>query len=273
MPRNTRIASPCRASWEKMQGDDRVRHCAECNLNVYNFAAMTTAEVEELIANREGRLCARLYQRADGTLITQDCPVGFQVKVRHVSRVAGVALAAAAIAVPLSAAQTGSAPGSPSLAQIHRNLQTIVVQVTNRAGVKLHQAGVSLTDANGHELAAGETDNLGNWGKSEIAPGRYVMTVQYPGATPMRQTVTVLPDEALIVHVIVPVATPEATDAEEVTIPAAAMDSFITLGTVDRDDLNPDVLTLLSIGPAPHSSGRPGLFKRFLSGLGHKLGL
>ena len=51
-----RIASPCPASWERMEGDERVRHCAVCNLNVYNFAEMTRDEVNALIARSEGRL-------------------------------------------------------------------------------------------------------------------------------------------------------------------------------------------------------------------------
>ena len=71
-----RIASPCTASWDDMAGDDRARFCNECRLNVYNIAAMTQAEAEALIAETEGRLCARIYQRSDGTIITRDCPVG-----------------------------------------------------------------------------------------------------------------------------------------------------------------------------------------------------
>ena len=30
-------------------GDERIRHCAECNLNVYNLSAMTERQVQELI--------------------------------------------------------------------------------------------------------------------------------------------------------------------------------------------------------------------------------
>src|SRR5689334_9195454 len=82
MPRNIslvqqiQIASPCPASWEQMEGDDRKRFCYQCKLHVYNFSAMTTEEGEELIRQTEGRLCGRIYQRADGTIITADCPVG-----------------------------------------------------------------------------------------------------------------------------------------------------------------------------------------------------
>ena len=41
-----RVAAPCRASWEKMAGDERVRFCEECALNVYNLSAMTAQEAE-----------------------------------------------------------------------------------------------------------------------------------------------------------------------------------------------------------------------------------
>lgn len=71
-----RIASPCRAPWENMDGDDRVRFCRECNRNVYNLSVMTETEARGVIAEREGRLCVRFYQRRDGTVLTSDCPVG-----------------------------------------------------------------------------------------------------------------------------------------------------------------------------------------------------
>jgi hypothetical protein len=71
-----RIASPCRASWEGMEGDERSRHCEACNKNVYNLSGMTRAEAEALVTRAEGRLCVRFYRRADGTMLTQDCPVG-----------------------------------------------------------------------------------------------------------------------------------------------------------------------------------------------------
>ena len=38
------IATPCSASWDDMRGDDRVRHCGDCRMNVYNLSEMTRAE-------------------------------------------------------------------------------------------------------------------------------------------------------------------------------------------------------------------------------------
>lgn len=85
---NIRIASPCSANWDEMYGDDRKRFCGECKLNVYNLSGMSRPEAENLLANSEGRLCVRFYRRNDGTILTQDCPVGWQKIKRRVSGVA-----------------------------------------------------------------------------------------------------------------------------------------------------------------------------------------
>jgi hypothetical protein len=60
-----------------MYGDDRKRFCGDCKLNVYNLSGMTREEAESLIINAEGHLCVRFYKRRDGTVLTQDCPVGW----------------------------------------------------------------------------------------------------------------------------------------------------------------------------------------------------
>ena len=70
------FASPCPASWDEMEGDERVRSCGECDQNVYNFSEMTEDEALALLREREGRVCVRVYQRDDGTSLTKDCPVG-----------------------------------------------------------------------------------------------------------------------------------------------------------------------------------------------------
>ena len=86
-----RIASPCDAKWEDMRGGDRVRVCRECAKNVYDLSAMTREEIGELVRATEGRFCASLWRRADGTVLTSDCPVGFD----RVRRKTALALAAA----------------------------------------------------------------------------------------------------------------------------------------------------------------------------------
>lgn len=91
---NVRVASPCPANWNEMNGNDRMRYCGQCQLNVYNLSGMTKPEAEHLIANAEGRLCVRYYKRADGSIITQNCPVGLAALKRRVSRTATAFLSA-----------------------------------------------------------------------------------------------------------------------------------------------------------------------------------
>jgi hypothetical protein len=74
---NIKIASPCGADWNKMYGSDKKRFCGEFKLNVYNVSEMTQEEAENFILRSEGRLCLRLFRRSDGTVITQNCPVGW----------------------------------------------------------------------------------------------------------------------------------------------------------------------------------------------------
>jgi hypothetical protein len=78
------IASPCSADWHSMTGDDKRRFCAQCRLHVHDLSAMTGAEAERLLRRAgEGRVCVRLFRRADGTVLTKDCPVGFRARVRR----------------------------------------------------------------------------------------------------------------------------------------------------------------------------------------------
>ncbi|MDB5034507.1 MAG: hypothetical protein JWQ98_1748 [Chlorobi bacterium] len=95
---HVQIATPCTASWEEMKGNDTTRHCSHCSLNVYNISAMTSDEADALIANAEGRLCIRFYRRADGTVLTQDCPVGLRaVRQRVLRSVRNVAVTTVAL--------------------------------------------------------------------------------------------------------------------------------------------------------------------------------
>jgi hypothetical protein len=82
---HVRVASPCKADWDRMIGSERVRFCGQCSLNVYNLSAMTRDEAESLIARTEGRLCVRFYRRNDGSIITRDCPVGLRAVRERVS--------------------------------------------------------------------------------------------------------------------------------------------------------------------------------------------
>ncbi len=91
---HVRVAAPCTADWERMVGTERVRFCGQCSLNVYNLSGMTKREAERLVTSAEGRLCIRFYRRADGTILTKNCPIGLTAIKRRISRVTRATLSA-----------------------------------------------------------------------------------------------------------------------------------------------------------------------------------
>lgn len=109
---SVRVASPCNASWDEMLGDDRVRFCTSCEKNVFNLSAMPREDAERLLAERmNGELCVRFYQRADGTVMTQDCPVGVTKKRRKLAVLAAAGAGAMALAAMSAMTKTMGKPG------------------------------------------------------------------------------------------------------------------------------------------------------------------
>lgn len=94
-----KVASPCHMAWEAMRpvDGDRIRHCGACGLDVFNLSALPRAEAEALVRSRlgAGRLCVQMHRRADGTLMTRDCPVGLRRVRQRVVR--GATRAAATV--------------------------------------------------------------------------------------------------------------------------------------------------------------------------------
>src|SRR5690606_3432990 len=131
------VAAPCSADSDDLEGDERRRYCRQCKLHVYNFAAMTSEQVQELVQRHEGRLCGRLYRRADGTVLTQDCPVGIarirrQVR-RWVVRAAGVVLVLLGGAA-VARGKLSREPGEPLAA--HAPLATIDRWLNPNSGIQ-----------------------------------------------------------------------------------------------------------------------------------------
>jgi hypothetical protein len=70
------IASSCQAAWQEMGGDDLVRFCPHCGKNVYDLSGMSRWEAIAFVREAEAQHGARFYRRRDGTLLTDDCPLG-----------------------------------------------------------------------------------------------------------------------------------------------------------------------------------------------------
>lgn len=148
-----RVAAPCSADWAEMRGDERVRFCERCSLNVYNLSAMTRREAERVVVRSEGRLCVRFYRRADGTTLTRNCPVGLRALKRRASRVTS------AVAAATFSFLTGWGL-APQTKKIDAATTTAVIQVDAASAADREPV-----------LAAWESEDLAVAGGAVIDPG------------------------------------------------------------------------------------------------------
>jgi hypothetical protein len=186
-----RIASPCPANWESMKGDDRVRFCELCHLNVYNIAELTRSEAASLVANTEGRICARLYRRIDGTVITRDCPVGWRAIRRRVATVAGAVFTAL---ISLSSIVVGQNPSgqdkssdkpaitiSRTTSESGSERGVISGTIRDRNGAVVVRARISIVDQVTKKFINTESNDEGQFRISGLLPTSYEIVVESPG--------------------------------------------------------------------------------------------
>lgn len=185
-----RIATPCPIGWDQMTGDNRVRFCDHCHLHVYNIAELSRTEAEKLIAATEGRLCARLFRRADGTVLTRDCPVGLRALRRQVAKRTAAIFAAI---VSLS----GEAFGQESLRKDKSSASTqtkitrteipdktgtlLSVAVTDVHGAAITDAKISITDLRANDTTNAATNDEGRFDIASLVEGIYSIKIESPG--------------------------------------------------------------------------------------------
>lgn len=182
-----RVAAPCPMSWDAMTGDERVRRCHACDLNIYNIAEMTADEARRLIENREGRLCIRLHRRADGTVTTKDCPRGLSAYRQRVARLAGAALTALLGLVSVSFGQKEEKTElEPSRVKITRTLNTgqtsvLFGSVLDPNGAVVPDVEIKLYRVEGKKKSlktSAVSGRDGEYAFSSLAAGRYVLEIK-----------------------------------------------------------------------------------------------
>jgi hypothetical protein len=131
---NLRVASPCPAKWSDMVGDERTRFCGGCKKNVHNISALDAAEAEALLAANAGDLCVRYYQRADGTVMTQDCPDGVRRKRnRKLAVIAAGAFGLTATAFGSAVAFTmGTCPTHATMGESESMGSPLAIEISTR---------------------------------------------------------------------------------------------------------------------------------------------
>jgi len=194
-----------------MVGDERVRHCAECNLNVYNLSAMTERQVQDLIAGSRGkRLCTWFYRRADGTVLTRDCPWSLRAMRRKASRL-GAAILTALMSVTVAMGKSKPRPATCECSQSQQKDSGIKITVVDQHGLVIPQAEITLARKSSKETIAGVTGPAGEWTQPKIATGQYLITVKSKGFRTFSSTIEVRDGTLLGLRVKLPVADTNVT--------------------------------------------------------------
>lgn len=182
-----RIASPCPANWEQMSGDERVRFCGACNLHVYNISQMSRREAMSLIRNTEGRICAKIYRRADGTVLTRDCPVGLRAIRRRVARLAtAVAVLVTTVCGNVFAVSGRRTPNTKkrgsftdSIPSAHFSYTaTVSGTITDPNGAPIPNATVRLTSLKTNQQRVAKANKRGEYHLFVGEFGQYTLTVE-----------------------------------------------------------------------------------------------
>ena len=201
MSRNTNlldrinIPAPCSADWDSMKGNDQVRFCSQCNLNVHNLSAMTRKEARKLVAASGGRLCVRYYKKPNGRVQTAAAQQLHHIKRRVSKFAAGAFTAALSLSASVAAAQTpsqgdSSASNKAEAALLIRDLSsepqgstssTIAGIIVDSQGAVILNASVTLTKAQGEPEQKTTTDADGKFRFQSLEAGLYNIKVEANG--------------------------------------------------------------------------------------------
>src|SRR3954447_5134850 len=106
-----RISQPCSQEWSAMNGDDKRRFCAQCQLHVHNLTAMSATEQHALLSRRGTRQCIA-YLASDGAIRVRTGTWLFRQRFLRPWR-AGLALIAVLLPAGLSGCATTHQPAPP----------------------------------------------------------------------------------------------------------------------------------------------------------------
>jgi hypothetical protein len=190
---NVTIPSPCSADWNSMIGNDQVRFCEHCNLDVHNLSLMTRNQAQRLVARANGRLCVRYHYDSAGQPLT--LPVRQKLHrqklhriARRVSQVAAGAFTAT-LSITSAVAQQSENPQSASLNPPNatqtnarwRLGSSIAGTITDQNGAVIPGATISLWSEQSRGALYASTDFSGQFKIDSLDSGPYRLRIEAPG--------------------------------------------------------------------------------------------
>ena len=215
---NLTVPSPCSTDWNSMIGNDQVRFCEHCSLDVHNLSLLTRNQAERLIARSNGRLCVRYHRDASGQPLTLPIAQKLHRISRRVSRIAAGAFTAT-LSVTSAVAQSSTSdqsrgPMLPSVMQPDARWalgSSVVGTVTDQNGAVIPGATVSLSNTELNLALYASTSFAGQFRIDGLQAGSYELRIEAPGFAPETQTLYLSKNSVVSADRALKVATIEET--------------------------------------------------------------
>lgn len=199
------ISKPCPVDWSRMVGDEKSRHCAQCNKRVFNLTKMTRRQAEVIVEASGGRLCARITRQPDGTIVTEDyllqdysredhsrslhlisrraSPIATAV-ITAVMTISGAGIAQSPLPTsdPVAVASLATGGGQP---RVSGATGTVFGILTDPTGAVIAEAKLTLTNEATGESTEATTNDDGAYKFILLAPGSYTLTAVASGFAPV----------------------------------------------------------------------------------------
>jgi hypothetical protein len=180
------VKNHCTQDWDEMTGNDQVRFCGHCNLNVNNLSAMTRKQALKIVRETEGRICVRYVQNpVDKTPL-------FSERLYQITRRAGIAAGVLGASLSLSTLTYAQGESLPRLiineTEISQTEQTdedktastaasLSGTITDSQGNFASGVSVTLTDLKTNVIFHANTNSDGLYEFKDVAMGTYRLAV------------------------------------------------------------------------------------------------
>jgi carboxypeptidase family protein/ankyrin repeat protein len=185
---NVTVPSPCTEDWNSMTGNDQIRFCKHCDLDVHNLSQMTRSQAQRLIDRSNGRLCVRYHHDSAGQPLTLPVRQKLHRIGQRTSRIAAGAFTAT-LSVTSAVAQNSTSSQSanwnpPNAAQQDTRWtlgSSIVGTITDQNGAVISGATIFLSNDDMSVSLYVSTDLNGQFKIESLQLGVYNLRIEAPG--------------------------------------------------------------------------------------------
>ena len=183
---NLTIPSPCSADWNSMVGNDQVRFCEHCSLDVHNLSRMTRNQAQRLVARSNGRLCVRYHHDSSGRPLTLPLSQKLHRINRRVSRIAAGAFTAtlsitSAVSQNSVSAQSVNPPSATQQNPRWVPGSSLAGTITDQNGAVIPGATIYLANAELQVALYASTGSNGQFKIDNLQAAVYKLRVDAPG--------------------------------------------------------------------------------------------